>query len=74
MWLHEISAKTGGHRAASVEIMHEPGIVPGKAGPALLPTLGWGTAAARNMRAVARPVDLGMAKAPHPWHDAQAQG
>ncbi|WP_223946584.1 hypothetical protein [Arthrobacter sp. NtRootA1] len=44
--------------------MHEPGIVPGKAGPALLSPLGWGTAAARNMGTVARPVDLGMAKAP----------
>ncbi|MET4621393.1 hypothetical protein ABIE18_002854 [Arthrobacter sp. 2762] len=54
--------------------MHEPGIVPGKAGPALLPTLGWGTAVARNMGAVAGPVDLGMAKAPHAGHDAQAQG
>lgn len=74
VWLHEVSAKTGGHRAAPVEVMHEPGIVPGKAGPALLPTLGWGTAAARNMGAVARPVDRGVAKAPHPGHDAQAQG
>ncbi|MGO4591332.1 hypothetical protein AB4Z15_20650 [Paenarthrobacter sp. 2TAF44] len=54
--------------------MHEPGIVLGEAGPALLPTLGWGTAAARNMGSVAWPVDFGMAKAPHSGHDAKAQG
>nr|WP_232481363.1 hypothetical protein [Arthrobacter sp. YN] len=57
-----------------MEVVHEPGIVAGKAGPALLATLRRGTAAAGNMRAVPRTVDLGMAQAPQSGDNAQAQG
>ncbi|MEJ1113012.1 hypothetical protein WBN73_01810 [Paenarthrobacter sp. CCNWLY172] len=57
-----------------MKVVHEPGIIAGKAGPTLFAALRRGTAAAGNMRAVPRTVDLGMAQAPQTGDNAQAQG
>nr|WP_238324841.1 hypothetical protein [Paenarthrobacter nicotinovorans] len=54
--------------------MHQPGVVPRKASTALFPTLSRGTAAARDMGAFPRTVDLGVAQAPQTRKNAQAQG
>ncbi|MDR6987805.1 hypothetical protein J2Y66_002303 [Paenarthrobacter nitroguajacolicus] len=54
--------------------MHQPGVIPRKARTALLPTFRRGIAPARDMGAVPRAMDLGMAKTPQPGDNAQAQG
>ncbi|GGJ11051.1 hypothetical protein GCM10010052_05690 [Paenarthrobacter histidinolovorans] len=74
MRLHEVRAEAGRDGAAPVEVVHQPGIVAGEAGTALLAPLRTGAAATRNMSAVSRAVDLGVAKAPQAGENAQAQG
>ncbi|MDI2023854.1 hypothetical protein PJL18_04403 [Paenarthrobacter nicotinovorans] len=74
MRLHQVRAEARGNGAAPVKVVHQPGIIAGEAGPALLAPFGRRAAGAGNVRALTRAVDFAVAQAPQTGGNAQAQG